>query len=110
MLAQVATRPTRWSADSTSTRREPFQTARFFDKLVDSSLEMRKTPRDIWAVTAGFGSDYWSCESRNPELECLGPSPEGNAFGIASGYTNTTVGSVLKNVQFWAEDFTRSYI
>lgn len=76
--------------------------------VVISSMETRKTPCGVWTVTGGFEGDYWSCKSGNSEFIRVDPGLGGNAFGIASTYSNTTVGSLLEAGQFWVDNFTGS--
>ncbi|KAJ0107735.1 hypothetical protein J7T55_010342 [Diaporthe amygdali] len=75
-----------------------------------SSVETRKTPCGTWTATSGFNGDYWTCKSRTSEFIRVDPGLGGNAFGIASTYSNTTAGSMLEAGQFWVDNFTGSCI
>lgn len=78
--------------------------------LVISSIETRKTPCGIWAVTGGFVGDYWTCKLSNSEFIRVDPGLGGNAFGIASTYPDNAAGSLLEAGQFWVDNFTGSCI
>lgn len=78
--------------------------------FVISTLETRKTPCGTWTITGGFEGDYWSCKLGTLEFIRVDPGLEGDAFGIASTYSEAGVISKLEAGQFWVDNFTGSCI